>query len=133
MISTGKHLCAALGLGLALLGPALAEESGNRMELKRVDLSGAPGMEVISSVTEYQPGEVLGRHIHHGIEAGYFLQGGTIQSPGSDPIAIPDGAPIMNERGVPHGGFKVVGDAALKVYTVHIVDKDKPLYDWVEE
>ena len=31
----------------------------------------------------------------------------------------------------PHGGFKVVGDAPLKVLTVHIVDKGKPLVELV--
>jgi hypothetical protein len=28
------------------------------------------------------------------------------------------------------GGFKVVGDTSLKLFTVHIVDKGKPLYDY---
>jgi len=32
-------------------------------------------------------------------------------------------------RDVPHGGVKVVGDKALRLLTVHIVDKGKPLYD----
>ncbi len=29
-----------------------------------------------------------------------------------------------------YGGFKVVGDTPLKLFTVHIVDKGKPLYDY---
>ena len=28
-------------------------------------------------------------------------------------------------------GYKVVGNKPLKLLTVHVVDKDKPLYDWV--
>jgi hypothetical protein len=35
----------------------------------------------------------------------------------------------MNARDVPHGAYKVVGDTPLKLLTVHIVDKGKPLYD----
>ena len=31
-----------------------------------------------------------------------------------------------------HGAFKVLGDTRLKLLTVHIVDKDKPLYDFVK-
>jgi len=31
-----------------------------------------------------------------------------------------------------HGGFKVVGDKPLKLHTVHVVDKNKPLFDGVE-
>jgi quercetin dioxygenase-like cupin family protein len=119
-------------LGTGLLAPLLAQESGDRKELNRVDLAGVPGMEVVSSMTEYKPGEVVGRHFHHGIEAGYFVQGAMVQSPGKEPMKISTGAPLMNERGVPHAGFKVVGDLPLKIYTVHIVDKGKPLYEWVE-
>lgn len=133
MNSIKVSCAAALCLSVALLGSAVAEESGNRKELKRVDLSGAPGMEVVSSISEYKPGEVLGRHSHHGIESGYFVQGGMIQPPGKDPIKVPTGAPIMNLRDVPHGGFKVVGDVSLKIYTVHAVDKGKPLYEWIRK
>jgi hypothetical protein len=31
-----------------------------------------------------------------------------------------------------HAGFKVVGDKALKFYTVHVVDRGKPLFDGVK-
>lgn len=39
------------------------------------------------------------------------------------------GSPIMNLRDVKHGGFKVTGRKTIKLLTVHIVDKGKPLYD----
>jgi hypothetical protein len=35
----------------------------------------------------------------------------------------------ISVRDVPHGGVKVVGDKPLRLLTVHIVDKGKPLYD----
>ena len=112
---------------------ALAQTAGDspqRLELKRADLSGAPGMEVIASVHEYKAGEVIELHLHHGIEAGYVLQGAMVQSPGKDPAPLPTGASLLNLRDVKHGGFKVVGDVPLKLFTVHIVDKGKPLYDY---
>ena len=105
------------------------QDSPQRKEIRRVDLSGAPGMEVVSSVGEYKPGDSIPLHIHHGIEAGIVLQGGMIQVPGKDAVPLPTGAPIMNLRDVPHAGWKVAGDTAIKLYTVHIVDKGKPLYD----
>jgi quercetin dioxygenase-like cupin family protein len=46
----------------------------NRQELKRADVSGT-NMEIIISVVENQPGEIIPRHIHHGEEAFYVLQG----------------------------------------------------------
>ena len=106
-----------------------AQDAANRKEIRRVDLSGAPGMEVISSVSEYKPGESLALHIHHGIEAGIVLQGGMIQIPGKDAVPLPTGAPIMNLRDAPHAGWTVAGDAGIRLDTVHIVDKGKPLYD----
>ncbi len=56
-----------------------------------------------------------------------------VEVPGKPPFALPTGAPIMNLRDVPHAGFKIVGDKTIKLITVHIVDKGKPLYDWVKK
>ena len=111
---------------------AHSQDSLQRKELRRVDLSGAPGMEVISSISEFKPGEELPRHIHHGIETGYVVQGAMVQVPGQAPMMLATGSPILNLRDVPHGGFKVIGPGSLILYTAHIVDKGKPLYDWVK-
>lgn len=111
---------------------AYSQDSPGRKEFKRADLSGAPDMEVISSISEYKPGEEIGLHIHHGVESGYVVQGAMVEFPGKDPVMLPTGAPVMNLRDVPHAGFKVVGDQSLKLYTVHVVDKGKPLYDWIK-
>lgn len=118
-----------LGLATGLVAQTLSD-SPERVELKRADLSGAPGMEVITSVAEYLPGSSIPLHFHHGVETGYVLQGATVQLPGKDPMPLPTGAPILNLRDVKHAGFKVVGDTPLKLLTVHIVDKGKPLYDY---
>lgn len=105
-------------------------DSPQRIEQKRADLTGAPGMEVIASVGEYKTGESIELHIHHGIEAAYVVQGAMVQVPGKDPMPLPTGASLLNLRDVKHGGFKVVSDTPLKLFTVHIVDKGKPLYDY---
>ena len=105
-------------------------DSVQRKEQKRADLSGAQGMEVIASTAEYKNDEAIDLHIHHGIEAAYVVQGASVQSPGTDPMPLPTGATLLNLRDVKHGGFKVVGDTSLKLFTVHIVDKGKPLYDY---
>jgi quercetin dioxygenase-like cupin family protein len=107
-------------------------DSPQRVEKQRADLSGAPDMEVIASVAEYQPGEGIDQHIHHGIEAAYVVQGASVQVPDQEPTALPAGATILNLREVRHGGFTVVGDSPLKLFTVHVVDKRKPLYDYTK-
>lgn len=123
---------AAAWLAVAGAGVAtVSSDTASRTELKRAELSGAPGMEVISSISLYATGEELPRHFHHGIESGYVLEGALVQFPGKPPVMLATGTAILNLRDVPHGGFKVVGTGPLKLFTVHVVDKGKPLYEWV--
>lgn len=124
-----KSLLLAASVLLLPAAPTMAQDSPARKELKREDLTGAPGMEVINSISELKPGDFLALHFHHGIESGVVLQGGTVEIPGKGQMALPTGAPIMNLRNVAHGGWKVVGDTTIRLFTVHIVDKGKPLYD----
>lgn len=103
-----------------------------RQELKRADLTTSSDMEVITSITEIRKGETIARHSHHGVEAVYVLQGSMIQLPGHEPTELATGSSSMNLRDVTHGGFTVVGDQPLKLLTVHVVDKGKPLYEWAK-
>ena len=112
--------------------PLTLTDSPQRVEQKRTDLTGAPGMEVIASVGEYKPGESLGLHTHHGVEAAYVLQGATVQFPGREPVLLATGTTTLNLRDVKHAGFVVVGDTSLRLFTVHVVDKGKPLYDYAK-
>ncbi len=131
-----RHLPPFLA-GLALFGLGVAagqiakgpSDSRERTEIARADLSGAPDMEVIASTSEYKPGDGIPRHLHHGIEAFYVIQGATVQAKGEKPITLPTGASNLNLRDVAHGGWIVVGETSLKLFTVHVVDKGKPLYD----
>ncbi len=95
----------------------LTSDIPDRAELERAELSGAPGMEVITSISEFAPGFQLPRHLHHGIETGYVLQGTMVQYPGKAPVMMATGTAIMNLRDVPHGGFTVVGERSLKLFT----------------
>ena len=129
----------ALGGSLFLAGVATAvtaqkySDSQLRQEQQRAVLSGAEHMEVIVSVAEYPPGEFMGRHIHHGLEAAYIIDGAEVEVPGKGTISLPTGKAVLNLRDVPHGGMKVTGEQTLRLFTVHIVDRDKPLYDFIEK
>ena len=128
-----RPILAVVLFGAGMLTTLVAQtltDSPQRVEQKRADLSGAPNMEVIVSTAEYKPGDIIGAHVHHGIEAGYVVQGAAVQLPGKDPMPMATGATLLNLRDIQHGGFKVVGDTPLKLFTVHIVDKGKPLYDY---
>jgi quercetin dioxygenase-like cupin family protein len=98
----------------------------NRTVLKTADLTGT-NMEIIIAVLEVPPGASIARHTHPGEEAVYVLEGATLQTPDGKEVARPAGQAGVNVRDVPHGGYKVVGDKPLKLLTVHIVDKGKPM------
>lgn len=117
------------GFATALVAQTYSD-SPQRIELKRTDLTGAPGMEVIASTAEYKTGDSIERHSHPGVEVAYVLQGASIQVPGKEPSTLPTGTTLLNLRDVKHAGFKVVGDVPLKLFTVHVVDKGQPLYDF---
>ena len=121
----------SLGLATGLTAQTLTD-SPQRKEQKRTDFTGTPNMEVIASIVEIKPGESSNLHVHHGVEAFHVLQGAAIQAPGQEPSALPTGLTSLNLRDIKHGAFKVLGDTSLKLLTVHIVDKDKPLYDYVK-
>ena len=121
-------LATTFSLLAAVSAMTFAEEPGPRKEMKRADLSGAPGMEVVSSIVEYKPGDVAVRHFHHGVETAYVIQGAMIQLPGKEPTMMETGSVVLNLRDAVHGGFKVVGDKPLRLFTAHVVDKGKPLY-----
>ena len=109
------------------------QDVSGRSEIKRADLATTSHMEVITSILELKPGMSVPRHSHHGIESGYVLEGALIQRPGKPPEMMATGTPALNQRDVVHGGFRVVGDKPLRIFTVHIVDKDKPLYEFAKE
>ena len=122
-----------LSLVLVCCWVSAQSNTSERNELKRANLAVSDAMEVITAVMEIKPGEELPRHTHHGVETGYVLEGATIQPPGKEPVPFPAGAAFIFERDVPHGGFKVVGDKPLKMVTVHVVDKGKPLTELVNK
>lgn len=112
----------------ALMCVAHAQDYAGRKELKRGDLTGT-NMEVIVSISETKPGETLPRHFHNGEEAFYALEDATIELPDGKQTSVKAGNAGISVRDVAHGGVKVVGEKPLRLLTVHIVDKGKPLYD----
>jgi quercetin dioxygenase-like cupin family protein len=109
---------------LAMISTAIAQT--NRIELKRGDLTGT-SMEIIIAVLEVPPGSSIEQHTHPGEEAVYVLDGASLQFPDGKELSRPPGQAGINVRDVPHAGYKVVGDKPLRLLTVHIVDKGKPM------
>lgn len=132
VVKVALALCLAAGLLGGFPSLVLDQKGMERTELKRADLTGADGMEVIQAILVVQPGTPIPRHIHHGDEISYVLEGATLELPDGREIGLQMGTSIHFPRETPHGGFKVVGDSPLKLLTVHIVDKGKPFSEAVD-
>ena len=118
-----------LGLSVvafACAGSALAQQAA----IKRTPLQKAEfpdGFVSVSAIAEIPPGGAAGRHSHPGVELGYIMEG--------EADLILDGKPAQHLKAgdsyqIPIGAVhdaKVSGDKPLKVLTVYIVDKTKPL------
>jgi quercetin dioxygenase-like cupin family protein len=124
---------------LRITHTAVREQIGSvtRQELCREELVGpggsSTGMEVICAVIEIPPGAALPKHFHHGLETAYVLEDATIQEVGRPQRQLTAGTVLIQEREVPHDGdFFVAGDKPLRLYTVHVVDKGSPLYNFVD-
>jgi quercetin dioxygenase-like cupin family protein len=130
-IKTALLAFAGLTFCLAALPGAVHAQELKRTELQRHDLTGT-NMEVVVSLLEAPPGVFLPKHFHHGEEAFYVLDGAMVEYPDQPPTMRATGSSGINVREVPHAGYKVVGDKALKLLTVHIVDKGKPLQERVQ-
>jgi quercetin dioxygenase-like cupin family protein len=114
-------------LGVAAFGAAGAAQEVKRTELGRSPVSGAPEKEIVVQLVEIPPGATSGRHFHNGEEVFYVLQGGTVDVPGKGAVDRPTGEHGINKREVPHAGYTVKGPGPLKLLSVYVVDKDKPL------
>lgn len=127
----------ALALVAALVAAAGAIGSGGaaraqaitRTELGRSPVSGDDTREIIMQLVAFPPGAVSPRHFHNGEESFYVIEGGTVQVPGQAPRERPAGERGINPRDVPHAGYTVVGDRTIRILSVYVVDKAKPLQE----
>ena len=111
----------------AISSSASAAGKIERKLLKQSELAGKPDTIVIMAELIAHPGAVMPKHRHPGDEFLYVLKGGTTQSDDGKTQNLPSGASLHFPRGKVHGGFMVTGDSPIRVLTVHIVDKGKPL------
>jgi quercetin dioxygenase-like cupin family protein len=92
-------------------------------------VSGDDSREIVMQLVEIPPGATSRRHFHNGEEAFYVVEGAMAQTPGQAPKERPTGERGINRRGVPHAGYTVMGDRTLRILSVYVVDKGKPLQE----
>ena len=86
-----------------------------------------PGYVTINMEVEIEPGVMVARHTHPGIESGYILEGGLdlpIQGQPTRTLKSGDGYQVPAET--PHAGGKA-GDKKTRAAITYVVEKGKPL------
>jgi quercetin dioxygenase-like cupin family protein len=74
-----------------------------------------------------QPGGVVARHTHPGIEMGYTMEGDAAFSiEGRPDLVVTPGVSYSVPPGAIHGA-KNIGDKPVKLIATFVVEKDKPL------
>lgn len=107
-------------------GAPAATSGLNRKLLSRMDGPTA-GYETIVMEVEIEPGVLIGRHTHPGIESGYVVSGEVslpIEGQGVKALKAGDGFQVP--ANTPHGGEKN-GAGKVKLVSTYIVEKGKPL------
>ena len=121
-------IAAAFGVALLAAGPAFAQSAPagiKRTPLQSFDVPGA-GYQTVMGTAEISPGASIGKHSHHGIEAGYVLEG--------EFVMMVDGQPVTTYRPgdsyvIPAGAAHdaKAGERGAKVLATYVVEKGKPL------
>ena len=118
-------VCAGGGLAAASAGSRAQAPGFTRTVLNRIDFPGDK-MATIEILVEIDPGYLVARHTHPGVETGYVVAGGaTLGVAGKTERAITVGDAFQIPEGVPH--FVRNGPAKTRVLATYVVEKDKPL------
>ena len=123
-------LASGIGVGVAVDRVALAQQQPapgiKRTILQRVDDPGSANYEAIQGIAEIAPGAASGKHRHHGIEVAYVLEGSMlVEHEGQPPKTLKAGDAFTNQTAVHNA--KNLGKTPVKILTVYIVEKGKPL------
>ena len=115
-------------LGAMLDRVVVAQQTGiTRTVLQRVDVPSSTTHEAVMATAELQPGASAGRHLHHGVEIGYVLDGTVVfEHAGRPPVTKKAGEVFQNDVAAAHDA-RNTGKTPAKILAVYVVEKGKPL------
>ena len=121
-------LCAAVGFA-ATEAQAQSTQSGpgfKRTILQKSELPDSKYVTLLVAV-DIDPGTVVARHTHPGIESAYVLEGGfELPIEGQPTRTLKPGDGFQIPPATPHAGGKP-GTAKSKILITYVVEKGKPL------
>jgi quercetin dioxygenase-like cupin family protein len=143
-----RNLCGLIlrcvaGLGILILpgpvSPSLGHDASNHAFQSKVitlfeeQLSANPDQEFVARIYILQPGSAVPRHFHDGEAFHIVLEGEwEAEVEGRETKLLKTGDSQFVRRGMWHGG-KAVGDHPLRLLTVVVADKGKPLSTIIDQ
>jgi quercetin dioxygenase-like cupin family protein len=122
-------ICAITGFAAtdASAQPAPAATPGIKRRLLSQMDGPVPGYVTIIAEVEIEPGVLVGRHTHPGIESGYVVEG-EIELPieGQPTKTFKAGDGFQVPPNTPHAGAKS-GSKLVRLTSTYVVEKGKPL------
>jgi quercetin dioxygenase-like cupin family protein len=124
-------ICGAAGFTATEVSAQGAPLGANTSGLTRKILSQMdgpmPGYVTVNVEMEIEPGVMVARHTHPGIESGYLIEGGIdLPIQGQPTLTLKPGDGFQVPPDTPHAGAKN-GNKKSKFAITYIVEKGKPL------
>jgi quercetin dioxygenase-like cupin family protein len=120
----GMKLASITSIALvATMVPVTAQQGITRTPLATFDYP--PGYQTILGVSDIPAHTCYARHTHPGLENFYVLEGQQIAKVGDKEVHLKANEGGQVAPGVPHVGC--TQDRPMKVVTVHVIEKGKPL------
>jgi quercetin dioxygenase-like cupin family protein len=115
-------------LGAMLDRAVAAQQTGiTRTVLQRVDVPSSATHEAVMATVELQPGASAGRHLHHGVEIGYLVEGTVVfDHQGRPSVTKKSGEVFQNDVAAAHDA-RNTGKTPAKILAVYVVEKGNPL------
>ena len=123
-------ICAVTGFmatdASAQSAPPAATTGVKRKVLSQMD-GPSEGYTTIVVESEIEPGVMIGRHTHPGLESGYLIEGGLeLPIEGQPTRTLKPGDGYQVPPGVPHAGVKN-GSQKTRLTITYVVEKGKPM------
>ena len=124
----GRRLFANCAICAIVAAPGVANAQTPGLTRKVLSSTDMPGGKLVcvEAIAEIDPGFMVARHTHPGIESSYILEGEvTLMVAGQPDRAIKAGDHFQVPAEVPHAAKN--GAKKTKILAVYTVEKDKPL------
>jgi quercetin dioxygenase-like cupin family protein len=121
-VGTGLLLVASVGFAQTITPPT--KEPVKRTPLQKTEYP--DGHVIHMLVVEFEPGAVVARHTHPGVETSYVLEGELeLAVEGKAAMAVKAGESFAVPASTPHEGK--AGAQRTRVLVTYVVDKTKPI------